>query len=189
VLYALAKMTTITQNQARTPISVIAAIIGISAVASLFLCWLVYYHPPADVAGTHLAFLPALNALLNGLSAIALVVGFRFIRAKQISRHRTAMFVAFIFSTVFLVSYITNHALHGDMHFQGQGMSRLVYFPLLISHIGLSVVALPMILITFFLSLTGRFPAHRRLARFTFPIWLYVSVTGVVVYAMLAAWR
>jgi putative membrane protein len=182
-------MTTLANDKTRTPIGVLVAIIGISAVASLFLCWLVYYHPPADVAGTHLLFLPALNALLNGLSAIALVVGYWFIRAKQISRHRTAMFVAFIFSTLFLVTYITNHALHGDMHFQGQGITRVVYFPLLISHIGLSVVALPMILITFFLSLTGRFPAHRRIARFTFPVWLYVSVTGVIVYAMLAACR
>ena len=182
-------MTTLANDKTRTPIGVLVAIIGISAAASLFLCWLVYYHPPADLAGTHLLFLPALNALLNGLSAIALVVGYWFIRTKQIGRHRTAMFVAFVFSTLFLVTYITNHALHGDMHFQGQGIIRVVYFPLLISHIGLSVVALPMILITFFLSLTGRFPAHRRLARFTFPIWLYVSVTGVVVYAMLAAYR
>jgi putative membrane protein len=99
------------------------------------------------------------------------------------------MFTAFVFSSLFLVTYITNHALHGDMKFQGHGGIREVYFPLLISHIGLSVVALPMILITFFLSLSGRFPAHRRLARFTFPVWLYVSVTGVIVYAMLAAYR
>jgi putative membrane protein len=182
-------MNTATRDNTRTPISAIVAIIAISAVASLFLCWLVYYHAPADVAGTQLLFLPALNALLNGLSAIALAIGFFFIRAKRISEHRAAMFIAFIFSTVFLVTYITNHALHGDMHFQGQGFVRYVYFPLLISHIGLSVVALPMILITFFLSLTGRFPAHRRLARFTFPIWLYVSVTGVIVYAMLASYR
>ena len=189
VLYAFRNMPTITKDNTRTPISVVAVIIGISAVASLFLCWLVYYHPPADVSGTHLLFLPALNALLNALSAIALVIGFFCIRAKQISRHRMSMFIAFIFSTLFLVTYITNHALHGDMHFQGQGIVRLVYFPLLISHIGLSAVALPMILITFFLSLTGRFPAHRRLARFTFPIWLYVSVTGVVVYMMLAGYR
>jgi putative membrane protein len=182
-------MNTATRENTRTPISAIVAIIVISAVASLFLCWLVYYHAPADVAGTRLLFLPALNALLNGLSAIALVIGFFFIRAKRISEHRAAMFIAFIFSTLFLVTYITNHALHGDMHFQGQGFVRYVYFPLLISHIGLSVVALPMILITFFLSLTGRFPAHRRLARFTFPVWLYVSVTGVIVYAMLAGYR
>jgi putative membrane protein len=91
------------------------------------------------------------------------------------------MSTAFVFSCLFLVTYITNHALHGDMRFQGPEAIRYVYFPLLISHIGLSVLALPMILITFFLSLSGRFPAHRRLARFTFPIWLYVSVTGVIV--------
>jgi putative membrane protein len=182
-------MTTLATNESRTPISIVAAIIGISVVASLFLCWLVYDHAPSDVTGTHLLFLPALNALLNALSAIALVTGFLFIRAKRIGPHRAAMFTAFVFSSLFLVSYITNHALHGDMHFQGHGSIRSVYFPLLVSHIGLSVFALPMILITFFLSLSGRFPAHRRLARFTFPIWLYVSVTGVIVYAMLASYR
>jgi putative membrane protein len=182
-------MTTITSGNTRTPISVIVVIIAISAVASLFLCWLVYYHAPTDVARTQLLFLPALNAVLNGVSAVALVIGFFFIRARRIGDHRTAMFTAFIFSTVFLVTYIMNHALHGDMRFQGEGFVRYVYFPLLISHILLSVLALPMILITFFLSLTGRFPAHRRLARFTFPIWLYVSVTGVIVYAMLASYR
>jgi putative membrane protein len=176
-------------NEARTPISLVAAIIAISAAASLFLCWLVYYHAPSDVTGTHLLFLPALNALLNGLSAAALVTGFCFILAKRVSAHRASMFTAFVFSSAFLVTYITNHALHGDMHFHGQGSIRPFYFTLLISHISLSVVALPMILLTFFLSLSGRFPAHRRLARFTFPIWLYVSVTGVIVYAMLAAYR
>jgi putative membrane protein len=189
MIFALPPMTTVTTDQNRTPLRIVAAIIAISAAASLFLCWLVYYHAPADAAGTHLLFLPALNALLNALSAIALVSGFCFIRAKRVSEHRAAMVTAFVFSCLFLVTYVTNHALHGDMRFLGQGAIRSVYFPLLISHIGLSIVALPMILITFFLSLSGRFSAHRRLARFTFPIWLYVSVTGVVVYAMLAAYR
>jgi putative membrane protein len=182
-------MISLTTNETPTPPGVVAAIIAISALASLFLCWLVYDHAPADVTGTHLLFLPALNALLNALSAIALLAGFLFIRSQRVAFHRAAMFTAFVFSSLFLVTYITNHALHGDMKFQGQGQIRLVYFPLLISHIGLSVVALPMILITFFLSLSGRFPAHRLLARFTFPIWLYVSVTGVLVYAMLATYR
>ena len=177
------------ENEARTPPRAVAAIIGVSAVASLFLCWLVYLHPPADTAGTHLLFLPALNAVLNGLSAIALVIGFCFIRARRIAAHRNSMFTAFVFSSLFLVTYITNHALHGDMKFHGEGGIRWVYFPLLISHIGLSVVALPLILITFFLSLSGRYPVHRRVARWTFPIWLYVSVTGVIVYAMLAAFH
>jgi putative membrane protein len=176
-------------NETRTPPSVVAAIIGVSALASLFLFWLIYFHPPADVSGTHLAFLPALDALLNALAAVALVFGFAFIRAQRIAAHRAAMFTAFIFSSAFLAAYITNYALHGEMHFQGHGTVRAIYFPLLISHIILAVLCLPMILITFFLSLTGRFPTHKKIARWTFPIWLYVSVTGVIVYLMLAAYR
>jgi len=182
-------MSEMTVNEARTPVSVVGAIIGISIAASAFLFWLIYFHAPVDMAGTELAFLPALNALLNALAAIALVVGFAFIRASNIGAHRASMFVAFIFSSLFLAAYITNYALHGEMHFQGAGTVRWIYFPLLISHIILAVVALPMVLITFFLSLSGRFPAHRKLARWTFPIWLYVSVTGVVVYLMLAAYK
>ena len=177
------------ENAARTPAGIVLSIVALSAAASLFLCWLVFYHAPTDVAGTQLAFLPALNALLNGLSACSLVVGLFAIRTGRIARHRSAMFTAFVFSTLFLVTYIVNHALHGDIRFLGQGSIRPFYFALLISHIILSVLALPLVLMTFFLSLTGRFPAHRRLARYTFPLWLYVSVTGVVVYYQLASYR
>jgi putative membrane protein len=175
----------------RTPPSIIATIIGISAVASLFLAWLVYYHPPVDVAGTRLAFLPALDAVLNALCAIFLVIGFRYIRRREIIKHRNSMFGAFIVSTVFLVAYVVNHVLHGDMLFpRAYPTARFIYLWLLLTpHILLAIVCLPMILITFFLSLTGRFPAHRKLARWTYPIWLYVSVSGVIVYAMLAAYR
>jgi len=172
-----------------TPLNVVAAIIGISASASVFLVWLVYYHSPSDTTQSHLLFLPALNAGLNTLCTIALLVGFRHIWNGRIVKHRNAMFAAFFFSSLFLVSYITNHALHGDARFHGYGLIRPVYFALLISHIALSVVALPMILITFFFSLTGRIPMHRRIAQYTFPIWLYVSVTGVIVYAMLAIYH
>lgn len=174
----------------RTPASVVAVIITISALASLFLAWLVYFHAPSDVAGTHLTFLPALNAVLNTCCTVALLVGLRLILTRRVLAHRNAMFAAFLFSSLFLVTYITNHALHGDMRFLGGGRAlRSTYFALLISHITFSVVALPMILVTFFLSLTGRFPAHKRLAHWTYPIWLYVSVTGVIVYAMLAVYR
>jgi putative membrane protein len=174
----------------RTPPSIIVAIIGISVVASIFLAWLVYYHPPTDVAGTHLPFLPALDAVLNALCAIFLLLGFRYIHARKITAHRNSMFAAFIASSVFLVSYVLNHALHGDSRFPGHGGVRFFYlWILLLPHILGAIVALPMILITFFLSLTGRFPAHRKLARWTFPIWLYVSVSGVMVYAMLAAYK
>ena len=175
----------------RTPPTIIAAIIGISAVASLFLAWLVYYHPPVDAAGTHLTFLPALDAILNALCAIFLLIGFNYIRRRKITAHRNSMFAAFVVSSAFLVAYIANHVLHGDILFPTtHPTARFSYlWILLLPHIFLAVVALPMILITFFLSLTGRFPAHRKLARWTFPIWLYVSISGVVVYAMLAAYR
>jgi putative membrane protein len=175
-----------TQATSRAPI---ATIVGISAVATLFLLWLVYVHPPSQEFATRLLFLPALNALFNAMSATALVIGFSYVRKRNIAAHRASMITAFVFSSLFLICYITNHALHGEMRFSGHGPIRTAYLALLISHILLSVIALPMVLITFFFSLTGRFPQHKKIARFTYPIWLYVSVTGVIVYAMLAAWR
>ncbi len=163
----------------------ILAILAISAVACLFLFWLIYVHPAADAASARFTFLPALNALLNGLSATALLIGFTFIRARKIAAHRAAMFTAFAFSTLFLVSYILHHALHGDVRYPAGADFRTLYLALLASHILLAIVALPLILITFFLSLTGRIPTHRKVARWTFPLWLYVSVTGVITYVML----
>jgi putative membrane protein len=171
----------------RTPPGIIVAIIFVSAVASASICWLVYFHTPTDVAGTQLRSLPLVNAVLNALSTIALLFGYRFIRARRIPQHRAAMFTAFIFSSIFLVSYLVNFTLHGETRFNRLSAWWPFYWKLLTSHIILSVIALPMILITFFLSLTGRFPAHRRLARYTWPIWLYVSITGVIVYWMQAA--
>ncbi|HEX7157670.1 MAG TPA: DUF420 domain-containing protein [Edaphobacter sp.] len=171
----------------RTPPAVIAGIIAVSALASALICWLVYFHTPTDVAGTQLRSLPLVNAVLNGCSTIALLFGYRFIRARRIPQHRAAMFTAFIFSSIFLVSYLVNFTLHGETHFNRLSAWWPFYWKLLASHILLSVIALPMILITFFLSLSGRFAAHRRLARYTWPIWLYVSITGVIVYWMQAA--
>jgi putative membrane protein len=170
----------------RTPPSIIAAILVVSALASALICYLVYFHAPLDVTGTHLRSLPLLNAVLNGLCTLALIVGFVFIRRRRIPQHRAAMFTAFFFSTIFLVSYLTNFTLHGETHFNRHSEWWPFYWKLLASHVVLSMAALPMILITFFLSLTGRFPSHKRLARYTFPIWLYVSITGVIVYVMQA---
>lgn len=163
----------------------IAAILAISAAASLFLFWLIYQHPAADTASVELPFLPALNAVLNGLSATALLVGFTFIRSRKIAAHRASMITAFLFSTLFLGSYILHHYLHGDVRYPLHAAYRSIYLPLLASHIILAVVALPLILVTFFFSLSGRFPQHRKVARWTFPVWLYVSVTGVITYVML----
>ena len=171
----------------RTPPAISATIILFSVAASAFICWLVYFHAPTDVAGTQLRSLPLLNAILNTCCTIALLFGYRFIRARRIPQHRAAMFTAFFFSTIFLVSYLTNFSLHGETHFNRLSPWWPFYWKLLASHIILSVFALPMILITFFLSLTGRFPTHKKLARYTFPVWLYVSFTGVIVYIMQAA--
>jgi putative membrane protein len=163
----------------------IAAILAISAAATLFLFWLIYVHPASDTGSARFAFLPALNAVFNGLSATALLVGFTFVRARRIPAHRASMLTAFAFSTLFLVGYIAHHALHGDVRYPAHAALRSVYLPLLASHIVLAVITLPMVLVTFFFSLTGRFPQHRKIARWTFPLWLYVSVTGVVTYVML----
>src|ERR1035437_5659713 len=173
----------------RTPPRVIVSILALSAVASALICWLVYFHTPTDVAGTHLRSLPLVNAALNLLATIALVTGFREILHRRIHHHRAAMSFAFLFSSIFLVSYLVNFTLHGETHFNRFNHWWPFYWKLLASHIVLSTIALPLILITFFLSLTGRFPAHKKLARWTFPIWLYVSVTGVIVYLMQAAYR
>ena len=168
----------------------VGAIIAVSALASAFLFWLVYAHHAPDAYNMKLRFLPALNALFNGLSAIALICGFLLIRRKRVAAHRAAMLTAFGFSLIFLASYITNHWLHGDMRFPGpHNAIWMTYIVILASHILLSVVALPMVLITLFLALTRRFSTHRKVARWTYPLWLYVSVTGVIVGAMLAGWH
>jgi len=162
----------------------IAAILGISAGATLFLFWLIYIHPPA-ISASRYAFLPAMNAVFNGLAATALMIGYSLIRAHRIRAHRAAMITAFVFSTLFLIGYIAHHALHGDIRYPLHAAFRGIYLPLLASHIVLATVALPMVLVTFFFSLSGRIPQHRKIARWTFPIWLYVSITGVITYVML----
>ena len=128
----------------------IGLIVAISGLAVSFLLWLLYvHHPSAGFAGRWM-FLSALNALLNGLCAIALCAGFYFIQRGDREAHRTSMLLAFAFSSAFLVSYIVNHALHGDTLFPGHGPVRTLYLSILASHIILSIVALPMVLITFF---------------------------------------
>jgi putative membrane protein len=173
-----------TSNQQNATPAAIVTILLVSAAATTFLFWLIYIHPAAASSAQY-AFLPALNALLNGLSATALLIGFTFIRARRIAAHRASMITAFVFSTLFLVGYILHHALHGDVRYPAHAAFRTFYLCLLASHIVLAVVALPLVLVTFFFSLSGRFAQHRKVARWTFPLWLYVSVTGVITYVML----
>jgi len=160
--------------------------IGIaSAVIAIALLVLVYQGGVAGPEPPWVAWLPFVNAFFNSASAAAIVLGVAAIRRGRRDVHQRWMFTALGSSAVFLVSYVTYHALHGDSRFLGQGAVRPIYFAILISHILLSILVLPLVLSTFYLSLSGRFAAHRRLARWTFPLWLYVSITGVVVFLML----
>jgi uncharacterized membrane protein YozB (DUF420 family) len=129
--------------------------------------------------------LPTLNAALNTLSAVLLCAGYFFIRAKNIRAHRACMLAAFACSTLFLASYLIYHYQVGSVPYKGQGWIRPVYFAILLTHTILATAVVPLALITLARALRERFAAHRRIARWTFPIWLYVSVTGVVVYVML----
>ena len=128
---------------------------------------------------------PALNASLNALASVLLISGFRFIRAKRIAAHKACMLTAVAVSLLFLTSYVYYHYHAGSTPFPGQGWTRALYFTILISHMILAAATLPLVLITVTFALRGRIEKHRRLARWTFPIWLYVSVTGVVIYLML----
>jgi len=128
---------------------------------------------------------PAINATLNGLAAILLVGGYAAIRSGKMELHKKFMVSAFFVSCAFLVSYVIYHVrIHQVIHFQGQGWIRPVYFTLLISHTILAVVIVPLILITLRRAWTERFDKHRQIARWTLPLWFYVSVTGVIVYFM-----
>ena len=157
---------------------------AVSSVAVGFLGWLLLVRESGGV-DADLSFMPAVNACLNAAAATLLVLGYRAIRAGRRDVHKRFMTSAFAASAVFLVGYVLYHYAHGDTPYQGEGAIRVVYFAILITHVLLSIAMLPMILTTFYLAARERFVAHRRLARWTLPIWLYVSVTGVVIFFML----
>ncbi|HEY6119266.1 MAG TPA: DUF420 domain-containing protein [Pyrinomonadaceae bacterium] len=130
-------------------------------------------------------FLPHLNAFLNASSAVLLLAGYSFIRRGKISAHKRCQLSALTASILFLISYLTYHYFHGATRFPGQGIARPIYFTILISHTILAIVIVPLVVVTLTRALRGDFQRHRRIARITLPLWLYVSVTGVLVYLML----
>jgi uncharacterized membrane protein YozB (DUF420 family) len=166
----------------RAPLLVIGltSLVVVAGVATLLLG-----SPPRATAAADVAALPAVNALLNATSAVLLVAGFRQIRRGHVAAHRACMLGAFGVSTLFLLSYVVYHARAGSVAFQGQGLVRPVYFTLLLTHIVLAAAIVPLALATIHRAWTERFDRHRRIARWTLPIWLYVSVTGVIIYLML----
>ena len=133
----------------------------------------------------HYAIFPVIDASLNGTSAVLLLVGRSFIKRGRMAAHRALMIAALVSSSIFLACYLYYHWHVGSVHFQGQGWSRPVYFSILISHTILAAAIVPMIIITLSRALRERFDRHRAIARWTYPLWMYVSVTGVIVYVML----
>ena len=131
--------------------------------------------------------LPLLNSLLNSISAIFLIIGFVYIKKGNMNAHLKAMWSAFTVSALFLISYLIFHYQVGSVGFDGQGAIVPVYYFILVTHIILAMVILPMVLITLYRATRGEFARHKKIARWTWPLWLYVSVTGVLVYVMMAA--
>jgi len=162
------------------------AVIGtVSAAVVAFLFWLIYFKPRAGHTSQIIAALPAANATLNALSTIFLLSGYLAVRRRNFRRHVTFMLAAVGSSALFFVSYVVYHNFHGDTKFTAGGAIRPIYFLVLISHIVLSVVVVPMILTSLYLSFSGRMATHKRVSRWTLPIWLYVSVTGVLIFVLL----
>jgi len=157
----------------------------ISTVALAFIGYILLLKEAAPGIGVDLRFLPGVNASLNALAASLLVAGYVAIKRGAREVHKYCMVAAFVASTLFLVCYLTYHYVHGDTKFAGVGTIRVVYLLILATHVILSMAIVPLALTSFFFAFTERFTRHRRIARWTLPIWLYVSVTGVVIYFML----
>jgi putative membrane protein len=163
----------------------VGVIIGLSLAVVVFLVWLVYLKGAVKDTSPLIRQLPKLNAILNTFSSIFLILAYRAVRRRQFVKHMRLIFSAVGTSALFFISYVVYHYYHGDTHFQGHGFIRPVYFSILISHITLSAIAVPLILTSLYLALSGKLATHRRVSRVTLPIWLYVSVTGPLIYVML----
>lgn len=166
----------------------IGVILLISVAAFGFLIWLIYFKGGSDYSSNLITSLPALNALLNSASTVLLLFGYNAIRQRDFNKHMKYNLTAFVTSSLFLISYVIYHNFHGSTPFTGQGIVRPVYFFILISHIILSALVVPMILTSFYLAFSGKLKLHRRVSKVTLPVWLYVSVTGVVIFFVLRAY-
>lgn len=157
----------------------------VSVAALLLLGWLLLVRRGAGTGAVDLRFLPAVNASLNATAAFLLFAGWVAIRRGSMHVHRVLMVGAFVASTLFLVCYLAYHAVHGDTRYAGTGPMRVVYFAVLVTHVLLSTAVVPLALTAFWFALRREFRRHRRVTRVLWPIWMYVSVTGVVIFFML----
>lgn len=158
----------------------------LSVVVPLLVAILLFIPQTGKLGDVDVTFLPKLHALLNSLTAISLLVGYRFIKQGNIRFHRFAMTTAFVLSSFFLISYVTYHYQAAPTRYGGEGLIRTVYYFILISHIILAAVIVPFVLLSVYFAISNQIVRHRKISRYTFPLWLYVAVTGVIVYFMIA---
>jgi putative membrane protein len=163
-------------------------IILISTLAFLFLIWLIYFRETSEQTAAWVTNLPALNALLNSASTVLILFGLYAIKKREFLKHMKFMLTAFITSSLFLISYLVYHNFVGHTPFPGEGFIRPVYFFILISHIILSAFVVPLVLTSYYFAFSGKFSTHKKVSKWTLPIWLYVSVTGVVIFFILNAY-
>ena len=163
----------------------VPAILGVSILVPVLVLILMYLPTRYNFLGVELGNFPLFHAILNFFTALFLIAGFYFMRVKELLWHRNAMISAFFLSTVFLISYVISKISNEPVPFGGEGMVRYIYFFVLITHIMLSAIIVPLVLFTMYRGLTGQIEKHRKIARYTFPIWLYVAITGVLVYVFM----
>lgn len=173
-------MSSITQQKSYSGLIALLSVVLVGAVAFL------YYGPKLTIDGFNYMILPPINAVLNGLTSVVLIAGLAAIKRKKIQLHQRLMTVALALSVLFLLCYVTYHGMAEHTAFGGEGAIAGVYYTILISHIVLAAAIVPLVLITVVRAWSQRFDKHRKIARITLPLWLYVSVTGVVVYLMIA---
>lgn len=161
-------------------------IIGLSVIVPIVVVILMYMPERYNMFGTQSGTFPLFHAVINGSTAILLVTGYFFMSIKEYKWHRNFMITAFVLSSLFLISYVLSKISNDPVPYGGEGFMRYLYFFILISHIFLSAIIIPLVLFTMYHGLTNQYEKHAKVARWTFPVWLYVSVTGVLVYILMA---
>lgn len=179
-----AQGTNILQSMSERTLSLV--IYSISIIVVILVAFLLYVPQAITIEGLNVMVLPKLNAYINSACTILLALGFYFIRNKRIAAHRMMMMSAFGLSILFLLSYVAYHSQAPSTAFGGEGIIRIVYFTILITHIVLAAIIVPLALFTLLRAWRSEFPLHKKIARWTLPIWLYVTITGVIVYLMIS---
>ncbi|WP_347160225.1 DUF420 domain-containing protein [Pontibacter chitinilyticus] len=162
------------------------ALIAVLSVAIPIVVALLFFVPKAGAGKVDVSFLPPFYAFLNFLTAIALVVGYVNIKKGKVKVHRASMLVAFGLSSIFLVSYVVYHYFGERTIYGGEGVLKYIYYFILLTHIVLAVIIVPLVLLSVYFGITDQLTRHRRISRWTFPVWLYVAVTGVLVYLLIS---